>query len=211
MSLTYLNVHTFFSSTGGPHSPEEWCRHAADLGYTQLGIADRAPLPALPFLLKASPETSLSPFIGVELDLQAAGDSPTPLPVILLPASREGLQNLAILSNIAYSQWPQAEQPVTPRSLAEHSQGLILILPDPSQLGQDSLTALKASFAERVLTGLPHSGTEEDDIECTRLAEIAGRLGLPLVALPTARYLRPDDKPAHEALQRARARAGWAR
>src|SRR5947209_7967560 len=114
--FAYLHTHTHFSPGGGPASPGDWVRYAAELGYTALGVADHAPLPALPALWRVSSLMGVSPIFGLELDLAlpSAGEQVLQ-PAAVYACNREGLGNLARLSELAYSggPWQSASRPVT--------------------------------------------------------------------------------------------------
>src|SRR5438105_4292545 len=172
--FAYLHVHTHFSPGGGPASPGDWCRHAAELGYKAIGVADRAPLVALPALRRAARSAGITPILGIELDVLLPSPGEHALqPIALYAHSEEGLSNLARLSELAYSGWPIVAQPVEWEKLSRSASGLVLVLLAgdivPSQGRADfGLWTLdfglqvKAHFAH-AFVGLSHSGHAGDD------------------------------------------------
>lgn len=219
--FTYLHLRTHFSRDGGPASPAQWCQAAAELGYESLGVADRGPLAGMPAFSKAARATGIQPVYGMEAD-------------ILLPATKDegkggakaqsaaffalhkqGLDSLARLASIAYARWPQEEQPLDWPTVAEHSAGLALVLLAGGG-GMDGPIAsaggnIRESFGGAAYVGLPYPGKGGNQATPEKIAATAGQMGLPVIAMPTARYIRAEDKLAYEALQVARRRAGWSK
>lgn len=228
--FTYLSLHTHFSRAGGPASPAEWSARARELGYASLGIADRAPLSGWPAFHLSSGE-GITPIYGMEADLALPPDSdrksrtqtdPLLQGALLIARSPEGARNLAALASVAYSGWPSNEAPITWDALTAHAAGLIVILLGGDEAGalqpiaeaepkraQSWVASLKTAFNDALYIGLPHSGRPGDAALAETISVRAAQLTVPMVALPTARYLQPADAPAYEALKIARARAGW--
>lgn len=231
--FTYLSIHTHFSRAGGPTSPLKWCIRARDLGYTSIGIADRSPLAGWPDLFNAARQTGLTPIYGIEIDFILPADAspkgksaPDPIlqGALLFARNAEGTTNMAALASIAYKGWPATETPIPWHDLAAHAGGLILVLLGADEAGapqpiasadpkkaQTWATALKTAFPNSIYMGLPNSGRSGDSTIAQTIASRSGSLDLPLLALPTARYLQPSDAPAYEALKVARGRAEWPR
>jgi DNA polymerase III alpha subunit len=227
--FAYLHVHTHYSRGGGPSSHDDWCRRASELDYIALGIADRAPMAAFPALHWASAREKLKPIYGVEFDLLLPESGtrkspPSPEAVVIYARSREGLANLVALSSLAYAAWPRHESPLDWAALVDHHEGLVLMLLGGDEAGALSAFvnaqgkkleelggAIKQLFPESAFVGLPHSGRPGDSALADQVASASGRMGLPIIAMPTARYLRANDAPSYEALRAARQRAGWPR
>lgn len=229
--FAYLHVHTHYSRGGGPAAPAEWCSRALELGYGALGTADRGPLAGLPAFSKAAAHSGLMPIYGAELEVILPAPKGRKSPhtghgqrVALFASSREGLANLFQLCSLAYAGWPGKETAVSWEALADRRAGLILVLLGGDEAGALSSFALapaskraglgsiiKASFADSAFVGIPHSGSPGDGALAAQVVKAAGEMGLPILAMPTARYLRPSDAPSYEALRIARARAGWPR
>ena len=228
-NFTYLHLHTRFSRSGGPAAPAEWCRRAAELGYSAIGFTDRSPLAGLPSAHKAAGEAGLKPLYGIEVDLMLPTEAGRKAELILQPAlifarSHEGMVNLAAIASDVYSGWLGSEHALAWEILATNTTGLLVIL-----LGGDEAGALtpiataqakrlaawsklvKSAFSDAAFVGIPHSGRPGDNALAGQVASVAGTLDLPALATPTARYLRPEDAPSYEALKVARRRAGWPR
>jgi len=228
MSLfTYLHIHTHFSLGGGPASPKKWCRQASELGYKAIGISDRAPLAGFPRFEEAAHSEGLTPVFGVELDLLLPGGSksaPLLQPALLFAYDHNGLSNLGRVCSLAHEGWPGVEAGVPLDYLIAHANGLVVILLGGDEAGalapimslmpkkrNEIGNLLRESFGERAFLGVPHSGRPGDGMLAGQVVRAAGEMGLPPVALPTARYLDAADAPSYEALRLARQKAGWPR
>ena len=232
MTIIPLHIHTYFSTRGGAHSPEEWCEYAASLGYTALGVADRAPLAAYPAFAHAAKVAGIKPLFGIELDLllplsppedakpkrgskaasSTLGPQPSTItqPILLFARDQDGLGNLAKLGAMAYAGWPRDERAVEWEALLAHTEGLLAIL---LPLGRDGAAPLGSAQPKHLselgahlheaLGGMAFMGLPAplpgDDTPTRQAQATANYLGLPAIALPTARYLRPGDAPAYAA------------
>lgn len=216
--FTPLHLHTHFSIGGGPASPRDWCRTASKLGYRSIGAVERGPLAGMPAFLKAAREAGLEAAYGLELGvLLPVGGGAGKRSILLFPSSSLGSGNIARLAALAYKEWPAKEEAVPWAALVEHANGLVLVLPADieAESGASALESIatlapeiKQHFAGAAFLGLPTPTEGYADLAAS-IAKAAEQTGLPLVALPTARYLRAEDKQAYTALKLARARAGW--
>jgi DNA polymerase-3 subunit alpha len=225
--FTYLRVHTHFSAGGGPASPAEWCRQAAALGYKALALADRGPLAGLNAFVDAARREELTPICGVELDvLLPTGDARRTehisTPAVLFARDSVGLESLSRLCALAYAGWPSSEEAITWEALVEHSPGLVLVLLCEDATGAATAlvdlapkklaevgSALRAHYCDAAFLGLPHAGDAEASALSDQVASAAEHMGLPLVAMPVACYLKSDDALSYAALCSAREQAGW--
>jgi DNA polymerase-3 subunit alpha len=143
-------------------------------------------------------------------------------PAVLFARNNEGLESLSRLCVLAYAGWPASQEAVTWEALAEHSPGLVFVLLvedaagaakalvdlAPKKLAEVG-SALKAHFGDAAFVGLPHAGEAAATPLSDQVASAAEYMGLPLVAMPVARYLNSDDALSYAALCHAREQAGW--
>ncbi|HEX9989366.1 MAG TPA: PHP domain-containing protein, partial [Chloroflexia bacterium] len=228
--FAYLHVHSYFSRGGGPHSPDDWCRAAAKLGYRALALTDRGPMAGFPAFARAARKAGLVAVYGVEVDVVLPGGGasgrkggePVVVPVTLYARDGEGMSNLARLCSLAHAGWPRREEALAWEALAQRAAGLVMALPGGDEAGALSPFVgfvgkklgelggqIKEAFGESAFVGLPHSGRPGDSALAASVMSAAYQMGVPVVAMPSARYIRPEDAPAYEALKVARARAGW--
>jgi DNA polymerase III alpha subunit len=186
------------------------------LGYVSLGVADRGPLAAFPAFSKAARQAGIKPVYGMEADIVLPSTSmaaaSTVRPATFFARDKQGMDNLARLASLAYARWPQEEQPLSWEAVAEHSAGLALVLLAQNEGTLASASAddldqwgasIRGCFGETAFIGVAHQDVQG-------LIAAAERMALQMVAMPAARYIRPEDKLSYEALQVARSRAGWA-
>lgn len=86
-----LGVHTPYELLNGSGAPESWCRKAAWLGHTALGICDRNTMAAALVFQKACVASGLKPVFGYSFTMRLA-DEPVGMKAYAL--TREGLHNL---------------------------------------------------------------------------------------------------------------------
>jgi len=178
---------------------------------------------------RAAGETGLRPVYGIEIDLllpegEGWKAGSVRQPILLMSRGPDGIPNLAGIASEAYSDWPGAEKALAWDSLAASAGDLLLILLGGDEAGvltpcatmptkklASWAKAAKAAFPDAIYIGIPHSGRQGDSVLADQVCSAAAALELPVVAMPTARYLRPEDAPGYEALKVARRRAGWPR
>ena len=178
---------------------------------------------------RAAGETGLRPLYGIEIDLllsdgegRRAGS--VRQSVLLMSRGLDGIPNLAGIAAEAYSGWPGTEKALAWDSLAASAGDLVLILLGGDEAGvltpcatmptkklASWAKAARSAFPQAVYVAIPHSGRPGDSVLADKVCSAAAALELPVVAMPTARYLRPEDAPGYEALKVARRRAGWPR
>ena len=212
-----LHLHTCFSFLEGASLPEEVASRAADLGYRALAITDHDGLHGAMEFAQACATAGVQPIVGVELTL-AHGlvdehDS-GPVHLTLLAEREQGYANLCRLITLAHKRtraWEPAathlpaEDPrppaLDPADLERHTSGLIVLsgcrsgevsrLIDLNRIdaAQTAAERLKDLFgADSTFVELQHNLVQGDTRRVARLAELAERLGLPLVATGNAHY-----------------------
>ncbi|MDQ3707340.1 MAG: hypothetical protein M3437_19365 [Chloroflexota bacterium] len=123
------------------------------------------------------------------------------------------MDNLAKLASQAYARWPREEQPLAWETVAEHSAGLALVLL-VENAGAGDLDSwgekVRDSFGQAAYIGLAPPGAEGNHATQERLIAAAAQMGLRVIAMPAARYVRAEDRLSYQTLQVARRRTGWA-
>jgi hypothetical protein len=234
-----LAARSFFDLDGGPRSPDDWCRRAAALGYSALGIIERGPFASLPDFLRAAREHRITPVFGVEMSLtlplpdneparkgskaepESAQAELQTQPVLLYAQSAEGLRSLFQLCRAAFSGWPKDERPLSWEELAARSGGVVVVVLPSKQERTTPLGGMQPKQLSRVgadlhelfggfaFMGLPAPDAGDDTF--TRQAQAAANyMGLPSVALPELRHIERDDRKLDAALTAARRKLGTA-
>jgi error-prone DNA polymerase len=212
-----LHLHTCYSFLEGASLPEELALRASSLGYTALAITDHDGLHGAMEFAQACAAADVQPIIGVELTL-AHGllDSPAsgPVHLTLLAECEQGYANLCRLVTLAHRNtrsWEPgathlpAEDPrkpsLDPSDLRAHTEGLIVLtgcrqgelsrLVDRERFDQAEQAALRIVdlFGQsNTYIELQHNLVQGDTHRVQRLAELAQRLGLPVVATGNVHY-----------------------
>lgn len=213
-----LHLHTCYSFLEGASSPEELAVRAAELGYRALAITDHDGLHGAMAFAQACAAAGVQPITGVELTLahgllnQSADSGPVHL--TLLAEHEQGYANLCRLITLAHRQTRAWEPGAThlpaadpaPASLAPAdftglTTGLIVLSgcrqSEISQLvdrerfdaAEQAARALADLFGwENTFVELQHNLVQGDTRRVARLAQLAERLGLPVVATGNVHY-----------------------
>ncbi|MBV9581872.1 MAG: error-prone DNA polymerase [Chloroflexi bacterium] len=211
-----LHLHTCYSFLEGASLPEEMAVQAASLGYTALAITDHDGLYGAMEFAQACASAGVQPIIGVELTLlHGFTDSKSgPVHLTLLAENEQGYANLCRLVTLAHRRTRAWEPAAThlpaddprppaldPTDLAAHASGLIVLsgcrqselarLVDRDQLDQAEATAqqlIRFFGKDSTFVEVQHNLVQGDTRRVQRLARLADRLHLPLVATGNVHY-----------------------
>lgn len=211
----HLHTHSCFSFLEGLPSPVELVRAAASQGMPALALTDHGGMTGLLAFYRACQLENIQPILGLEIDIQL----PYHLSVhqtpditgrlVLLAMDLEGWRNLCRLSsNLHMSRAAENGQRCTLHQLSQFSTGLICLTGGnlgPLRLagyqaeegGENLLLALKDIFPGNLYIELHRLSNGDDEIN-ERLAQVAFRLKLPIVASQPVFYLERR----HETLQK---------
>jgi error-prone DNA polymerase len=212
-----LHLHTCYSFLDGASSPEELAMQAAELGYQALAVTDHDGLHGAMEFAHACKAVNIQPIVGVELTLLhgfVQAEQPAPVHLTLLAETDAGYANLCRLITLAHKRtraWEPAathrpaEDPrpaaLDPEDLEAHTDGLIVLsgcrsseiarLVDRERFSQAEQAAnhLTRLFSEaNVFIEVQHNLVQGDTRRVQRLAQLAERLKLPLVATGNVHY-----------------------
>ena len=177
-----LGVHSYLSLLWGTASPAELVRAARARGWTRLALTDRDNLYGLWPFLAACQREGISPIVGAELT-----DPRTQISLMALVETAAGFSNLCAL--ISHRQMDADF--VLDTAVKTHAEGLFFLTENLSLL--ESLHTAGAHLA----AGAPGQITDHT----LRVATLARRLGIPLVALAGSLFLNPEDFALHRLLR----------
>jgi error-prone DNA polymerase len=163
-----------FSFLRGASHPEELVAAAAKLGLGAIALADGDGLYGAVKAHLAAREAGLKYVIASEITLV---DGP---PVVLYAQDATGYSNLCRLISHGRMSHPKGEAGVSWHSVAEHSQGLLALLPSPAPLEQ--VARLAEAFPERFYVGLCRTLAAGESARVARAVALAEELGVPLCA-----------------------------
>jgi DNA polymerase-3 subunit alpha len=218
--FAHLHLHTHYSLLDGFNRIPQLCEQTKKLGMTACAITDHGNLYGAVEFYSECRKHGLNPVIGYEAYLapgsrterKAArqGDAYTHL--TLLAKNTTGFKNLIKLSSIAFLEGFYYNPRIDREVLAAHSEGLICLSGCLAGEFNQYILADKPHDAERLAAWfakvfgndfyieIQNNGIALQD-QCTpAAADIADRLGVPLVATADAHYLCADDAEAHDVL-----------
>ena len=163
-----------FSFLRGASHPEELIATAARLGLPALAMTDVDGLYGLVKAHLAAKEHGIKLIIGTELLLT---DGPA---VVVYAMNPEGYSNVCRLVSASRMSHPKGESGLPWRAVAERSEGLIALLPNPAPLEQ--VAPLAQAFPGRFYVGLCRSLSAGDAAREAKADALAQALGVPLCA-----------------------------
>ncbi len=177
-----LMVRSHYSLMQGTASPQELCRAARQRGYTHLALTDTNNLYGLWPFLAACRQYGLKPIVGAEVTGPCGGRN-----AICLVKDAAGFRSLCRL----LSQRHRDPEFSLAAAVGEHQRGLLVLTSSAALLEAWQRAGVDLAVA---LPGWPGGGGRA-------LRRLAGRLGLPLVAVPDSFFLDPADWRLHRLLR----------
>jgi len=203
-----LHLHTAYSFLDGASLPEELVARATELRYRHLAITDHDGLYGAMEFARAARSAGIAPITGAEVTLLDGSH------LTLLVESPAGYSNLSRLLTAAHAPDPKGPWPTTPDEraprldptlLPEHAEGLILLTGCPQGRLSRLVDAGDAAAAEALLQDyiawfgrkslyveLQHNRVYGSAPRIAKLAGLAERLRLPIVATGNVHYHRPE-------------------
>jgi DNA polymerase-3 subunit alpha len=218
--FAHLHLHTHYSLLDGYNRIPDLVKKTRELGMNAVAITDHGNLYGAIEFYSECKKAGLNPVIGYEaylapgsrFDKKAArqGDAYTHL--TLLAKNATGFRNLVKLASIAFLEGYYYNPRIDREVLEAHSEGLVClsgclagefnqyILQDKAQDAERLAAYFAKLFKKDFFIEIQNNGIGLQD-QCTPVAaEIADRLGVPLVATADAHYLCADDAEAHDVL-----------
>ncbi|HJZ59722.1 MAG TPA: DNA polymerase III subunit alpha [Gemmataceae bacterium] len=218
--FAHLHLHTHYSLLDGFNRIPQLIEQTKKLGMNAVAITDHGNLYGAVEFYTRCKEKGINPIIGYEAylapgsrhDKKAArpGDAYTHL--TLLAKNTTGFKNLIKLSSIAFLEGFYYNPRIDREVLEAHSEGLVClsgclagefnqyILQDKMPEAEKLAAWFAKVFGKDFYIEIQNNGIAMQD-QCTPVAaEIAEKLGVPLVATADAHYLCAEDAEAHDVL-----------
>ncbi|ABI77284.1 putative DNA polymerase III, alpha subunit [Hyphomonas neptunium ATCC 15444] len=192
-----LAVTTNFSFLQGASHAHELVRRAADLGHVAIGIADRNTLAGVVRAHVAAKEAGLRLLVGARL---VPADGPE---IIAYPMNRAAYGRLSRLLSKGKMRAAKGECHITVSDILKASEGQIFIVMPPEALclpfGRTLDEIARAAPGRTYLAArYTYSGRNRERI--FRLAELAARAGVALMATNDVLYHAPERRPLQDVL-----------
>ncbi|MDY3558776.1 DNA polymerase III subunit alpha [Gemmata sp. JC673] len=216
----HLHLHTHYSLLDGFNRIQPLVKQTKELGMNAVAITDHGNLyGAIEFYMECK-KGGIKPIIGYEaylapgsrLDRDSKGELGFSTHLTLLAQNETGFKNLIKLSSSAYLEGFYRNPRIDRQILEAHKDGLIClsgclagefnqyIIKDKPQEAEKTAKWFRKVFGENYFIEIQNNGIGLQD-QCTPVAaDIANRLGVPLVATADAHYLCAEDAQAHDIL-----------
>ena len=224
--FVHLHVASAYSLRYGVAPPAALAARAAQHGMRALALTDRDGLYGAVKHAVACAEAGIATILGADLAL--AGDtagrmlnsqaparlrSEDAARVTLLASGRRGWASLCRLVSAAHQAGERGAPLITPGLVAEHAEGLIVLLGPGSDVGR-AISARRPDLAAAALAGWREHGevvievtdhrTRGSTHRATRMLRLAREAGVPAVLSNAVRYLDPPDAAVAQVLDAAR-------
>ncbi len=218
--FVHLHVHTEYSLLDGASRIKDLVEKSASQGSGALAITDHGAMyGVVPFVLAAR-EVGVKPIIGTEFYLtsgsrfdRASSKEEQNYHLVLLAEDNRGYRNLMKLVSLSYIDGYYYKPRIDREALRQYREGLIALTACLKGEVPQRLTRGDLKGAEEIVRDyidifgednlfleLQDQGIPEQKEINEGLADIAARMGLPLVATNDVHYTERDDHLAHDVL-----------
>ncbi len=214
----HLHVHTHYSALDGACKVDQLVKRAVACGMPAVAITDHGVLSGIIQFYQKCREAGIKPIIGLEAYVvedrfRKVGQNEERWHLTLLARDAAGYRNLLKLGSLAFLEGYYYKPRVDYKVLEEHAEGLICLSGCPSgrfskALENGQLAAAEAEVErlcgifgrENVYLEIQEVGIDELAHVNPRMASLAERTGLKLVATNDVHYLAEADAAAHDVL-----------
>ena len=216
----HLHLHTHYSMLDGFNRIPPLVKQTKELGMTACAITDHGNLYGAIEFYNECTKGGIKPIIGYEAylapgartDRDSKGELGFSTHLTLLAQNAAGFKNLIKLSSIAYLEGFYRNPRIDREILEAHKDGIIClsgclagefnqyIIKDKVPEAEKTAKWFRKVFGENFYIEIQNNGISLQD-QCTPVAaDIAHKLGVPLVATADAHYLCSEDAQAHDVL-----------
>jgi DNA polymerase III subunit alpha len=221
MSFVHLHCHSEYSLLDGANRIDDLIRRAKELEQPALAITDHGNLHAAWEFQEKAKKAGVRPIIGMEAYV-APGDrrerarpAPGSKPyyhLVLLARDLTGYKNLVKLSSLAYTEGFYTRPRVDRELLAKYSEGLVVSsacmageVASHLLAGRKAEARAAAEWYANLFDGRYYLEVQAHNSEGQKelngqVLELAGELGLPVVATNDAHFLKAESHAAHDVL-----------
>jgi error-prone DNA polymerase len=203
MQYAELQITSNFSFLRGASHPEELAQHAAELGYSALAITDTNTLAGVVRAHVAAKACGIRILPAARLELL---DGPA---LLAYPTDRDAYARLSGLLTIGNLRAEKGHCHLYKEDVYAHAKGMKLvvapapILENGSELAPVFAAAVgqyREAFGSDLYLGVSRGYRGDDAKQLHRLAQLGGRLDLPLLATNDVHYHSLDRRPLQDVL-----------
>ena len=219
MGFVHLHVHSEFSLLDGLSRIDDLVERAKVLGMSAVALTDHGSMHGvIPFYRKAK-EAGIKPIIGCEVYVaprtrfDKAGKQDQPNHLLLLAKDLTGYRNLLKLVSLAHLEGFYYKPRVDHDSLKAHCEGLIalsaclkgeipwnLLQGNAERAEEIARFYLETFGQDNFYFEVMNHKLPEEKVYFDQMADLARRLGIPLVATNDSHYMAETDYRTHEIL-----------
>ncbi|WP_018627714.1 error-prone DNA polymerase [Niabella aurantiaca] len=191
MHYTELQVTTNFSFLRGGSHPEELVKQAIELKYTALAITDRNTLAGVVRAYAAAKNTALRIIPACRLDL---ADGPS---LLTYPTDKEAYSRLSALLTEGNLRTEKGKSVLYKADVYRYAKGMKFIVVPPPELNasfdldqgfKDAVKEYRKALGQQLYLGAVCTYQGNDAKKLFRLAQLAERYGVPMVATNDVHY-----------------------
>ena len=220
--FTHLHLHTQYSLLDGAISAKKLFARCKELGMDSVAITDHGNLFGMVDFYTQAKAAGIKPILGIEAYIapdsrferqKGGGVKENASHLILLAENQTGYQNLLKLSTIGFTEGFYYRPRIDKQILTELSAGLICTTACiggeiPSALIRNDWDAARKAVndyleifgPERFFLEIQQHDDDEHPELMGKMIELAGEMGVGLVATNDVHFLNEDDFEAHDAL-----------
>ncbi|MHC4524501.1 MAG: DNA polymerase III subunit alpha [Planctomycetota bacterium] len=220
--FTHLHLHTQYSLLDGAISAKKLFARCKELGMDSVAITDHGNLFGMVDFYTQAKAAGIKPILGIEAYIapdsrferqKGGGVKENASHLILLAENQTGYQNLLKLSTIGFTEGFYYRPRIDKQILTELNEGLICTTACiggeiPSALIRNDWDAARKAVndyleifgAERFFLEIQQHDDDEHPELMGKMIELAGEMGVGLVATNDVHFLNEDDFEAHDAL-----------
>ena len=193
-----LQVTSNFSFLRGASHPEEYVERAAELGLAAIALTDRATLAGVVRAHLKAEELGVRFVVGCRLDPE---DGP---PLLCWPTDRGAYGRLARLLTLGKRRAPKGACRLQLAEVLAQGEGLLFALLPPADPAAspfaDQAEELARALRGRLWLVVHRLFEPREEERLDRMASLARRLRLPLLAANDVHYHRPERRPLQDVL-----------
>jgi DNA polymerase-3 subunit alpha len=220
MSFVHLHSHTNYSLLDGAGKIHEMIRETKRLGMESLAITDHGNMFGTLEFYTLAKKNGIKPIIGCEAYIaprertlhKAVEGEPHSYHLVLLAKNETGYKNLIKLTSYSYLQGFYYRPRIDRELLKQYSEGLIVLsacmkgeIAYKLRRGRKESAIETAEFymelfGDDFYLEIQDHGIEEEHAVYPKISELAGEMGIPVVATNDVHYLKQKDAHAHDIL-----------
>ncbi|WP_298710845.1 error-prone DNA polymerase [Chitinophaga sp.] len=191
MEYAELQVTSNFSFLRGGSHPEELVQQAAMLQHAAIAVTDRNTLAGIVRAHSAAKECGIRFIPACRLDLE---DGPS---LLAYPTDKAAYGRMSALLSLGNLRTEKGSCLLRKQDVYAHSKGIRFVAVPPESLVQDfeldaaykkHVTEYREAFGRGLYIGASRTYAQDDQKRIYRLHELAGYLGVPMVALNDVHY-----------------------